>query len=29
MKPRLAYPEKILLAWAEAIKGNAKIRDFW
>jgi len=22
------YPEKILLAWAEAIKGNAKIRDF-
>ncbi|MBL4625297.1 MAG: hypothetical protein JKY42_09195 [Flavobacteriales bacterium] len=22
------YPEKILLAWSEAIKGNAKIRDF-
>ena len=27
IKP-LNYPEKILVAWGEAISGNAKIRDF-
>lgn len=28
MSLKLQYPEKILLAWSEAIKGNAQIRDF-
>ena len=27
-KTRLTYPPKILLAWAEAIKGNKEIRDW-
>lgn len=27
-KSRLKYPSKILLAWAEAIKGNSEIRDW-
>lgn len=28
IKVKLTYPPKILLAWAEAIKGNAAIRDW-
>lgn len=28
IKTRLTYPPKILLAWAEAIKGNTEIRDW-